>query len=269
MTEAGKIRWCRIMGVVNITPDSFSDGGHFLDPGAAFAQAEKLVADGAEIVDIGAESSRPGSRQVSQDEEWARLLPVLTRLAKGTLKAQISLDTRKPELMMKATDFGISFINDIEGGRDEKVLRFLAARREISYICMHMHGNPETMQKSPLSGTAGIRAIDQFFKEKTQLLASCGFSPERIYLDPGFGFGKTDDLNAKILAHTAGWAAAGQQLAVGVSRKSFFGRTLGLENPADRDAPSKICELSLAIMGASIIRTHDVKRLKRLLTLVE
>jgi dihydropteroate synthase len=257
------------MGVVNITPDSFSDGGQFLDPGAAIAQAEQLVADGAEIIDIGAESSRPGSRQVSQDEEWGRLLPVLTRLAKGTLKTQISLDTRKPELMMKATDFGISFINDIEGGRDEKVLRFLAARRDVSYICMHMHGDPATMQKSPLAGAAGIPAISRFFNDKTQLLMSCGFSPDRIYLDPGFGFGKTDDLNAKILAHTPAWVAAGRQLVVGVSRKSFFGRTLGLENPADRDAPSKICELSLAIMGAGIIRTHDVKRLKHLLALVE
>lgn len=269
MTETGKRRRCRIMGVVNVTPDSFSDGGRFLDPGAAYEQAEQLVANGADIIDVGAESSRPGSRPVSADDEWARLLPVLTRLANGRIKASISLDTRKPELMMKAADFGISYINDIEGGRDDKVLRLLAERKTISYICMHMHGNPETMQKNPLRGTDGITAIGSFFEKKTQQLGACGFSPERIYLDPGFGFGKSDDLNAKILANTSVWAASGYQIAVGVSRKSFFSRTLGLEDPETRDAPSKICELSLAIMGARIIRTHNVERLAHLLSLVE
>lgn len=256
------------MGVINVTPDSFSDGGRYLDPGAAYARTEELIADGATIIDLGAESSRPGSKPVSAEDEWSRLLPALTRLSKSSLKAEVSLDTRKPELMKKATDFGISYINDIEGGRDPEVLKFLAAHSDISYICMHMHGDPETMQSAPLTGQEGLEQIERFFAEKTQSFREYGFAPERLYLDPGFGFGKTDDLNAKIIAQTSKWASAGYKLVVGVSRKSFFSRTLGLKDPGERDAPSKICEMALAIMGADIIRTHDVKRLSQLLSLV-
>jgi dihydropteroate synthase len=259
---------CRIMGVLNVTPDSFSDGGKYLDAGLAWNHIHQLVAEGADIIDIGAESSRPGAASVPTEEEWSRIKPVLERISKENISARFSIDTRKPELMLRAIDLGVNVVNDIEGGRDQKTLTQLARNPDISYICMHMHGDPRNMQTSPLTGTSGLQVIDRFFADKLQMLVDCGFQRQRIYLDPGFGFGKTDELNAKILAATSAWKNKGYQIAIGVSRKSFFGRTLAIKDPELRDAPSKICEFSTALMGASIIRTHNVRQLKNLLVMV-
>lgn len=259
---------CKIMGVLNVTPDSFSDGGKYFDPKMALQHLDQLVSDGADIVDIGAESTRPGAKPVPSNEEWSRLRPLLEHLRKSASSVKVSIDTRKPELMLKAADFGVGYINDVDGGRDPSTLALLARNSEVSFIAMHMHGDPQTMQDAPLSGIAGLREIDDFFTEKSQLLAESGFPANRIYLDPGFGFGKNDDLNAKILASIPVWVKKGLQVAIGVSRKSFFGRMLDIADPVDRDPPSKICELATALLGVSIIRTHNVRHLKNLLSLV-
>lgn len=259
---------CKIMGVLNVTLDSFSDGGKFLDQKKAWEHLEQLVADGADIIDIGAESSRPGAKPISSDDEWSRLRPLLEQARKSAPAVRISVDTRKPELMVKAADHGACFINDIEGGRDLNTLKLLARYPDISFISMHMHGDPQTMQNQPLAGKAGLQKIDAFFTEKKRVLTECGFPAARIWLDPGFGFGKTDELNAKVLAAIPGWVQKGIQVALGVSRKSFFGRMLEIAEPDQRDAPSKICELAAALLGVSIIRTHNVRQLKNLLVLV-
>lgn len=259
----------KIMGVLNVTPDSFSDGGKFLSADQAWAHLEALVQDGADIIDIGAESTRPGSAPVSSDDEWARLKPILERFYRSGLKVQTSLDSRKPDLMLKAADLGVNYINDVEGARHPDTLKRLSKFNDLSYICMHMQGEPQTMQKTPLSGVKGLLAIDKFFADKKQLLAECGFEDQRIYLDPGFGFGKTDELNAKIIAASAHWVNKGYKLVIGVSRKSFFGRTLGITEATSRDAPSKMCELSTALMGVDMIRTHNVGQLKMLFNLVD
>ncbi len=259
----------KIMGVLNVTPDSFSDGGKFLDAGKAWAHLESLVQDGADIIDIGAESTRPGSLSVSSDDEWARLKPILERFCRSGLKVRTSLDSRKPDLMLKAADLGVNYINDVEGARHPDTLKRLSKFSGLSYICMHMQGEPQTMQKTPLGGVQGLLTIDKFFADKKQLLAECGFEDQRIYMDPGFGFGKTDELNAKIIAASAGWVSKGYKLAVGLSRKSFFGRILGITDANARDAPSKMCELTTALMGVAIIRTHNVGLLKTLFNLVD
>jgi dihydropteroate synthase len=258
----------KIMGVLNVTPDSFSDGGKFLSADRAWAHLEALVQGGADIIDIGAESTRPGSAPVSSDDEWARLKPILERFYRSGLKVQTSLDSRKPALMLKAADLGVNYINDVEGARHPDMLKRLSKFSGLAYICMHMQGEPQTMQKTPLSGVKGLLAIDKFFADKRQLLAECGFEDQRIYMDPGFGFGKTDELNAKIIAASAQWVVKGYKLVVGVSRKSFFSRTLGITDTSDRDAPSKMCELSTALMGVDMIRTHNVSLLKTLFNLV-
>jgi len=259
----------KIMGVLNLTPDSFSDGGKFLDEGKAWTQLESLVNDGADIIDIGAESTRPGSTPVSCDEEWARLKPILKRFYRSGLKVQTSLDTRKPALMLKAAELGVNFINDIEGARHQETLKCLSKFRGLAYICMHMHGEPQTMQKSPLAGVSGLQTIDNFFTDKKQLLAECGFEDQRVFMDPGFGFGKTDELNVKLIAATTGWVEKGYKLVVGVSRKSFFARTLNAKELGERDPPSKMCELAAALMGAAIIRTHNVRLLRTLFNMVD
>jgi len=259
----------KIMGVLNVTPDSFSDGGKFLNADMAWAHLESLVQDGADIIDIGAESTRPGSTPVPSSDEWARLKPILERFYRSGLKVQTSLDSRKPDLMLKAADLGVNYINDVEGARDPDTLKRLSKFSGLSYICMHMQGEPQTMQKTPLGGTNGLHAIDKFFADKKQMLAECGFEDQRIYMDPGFGFGKTDELNAKIIAASAQWVNKGYKVVLGVSRKSFFLRTLGINEVNERDAPSKMCELGAALTGVDMIRTHNVALLKTLFNMVD
>lgn len=268
------------MGVVNVTPDSFSDGGLHLDADKAVETAFRLTDEGADLIDIGAESTRPGSLPVEVGDEWRRLEPVLERLAKRTLGARLSVDTRKSEIMLRAADRGVRFINDSSGtadgrrpldpanaGPDDDALRALAARADLDYCAMHMHGTPKTMQLDPLRGPEAVRAVDRFFAATRARFAQAGFGASRLWLDPGIGFGKGDAANLALLAAIPRWAAAGQ-VAVGVSRKGFIGRALGIEAPEERDGPTKMLELGLGIAGARLIRTHDVRRLARLRTLL-
>lgn len=256
-----------IMGVINTTPDSFSDGGAYLDPLHALARAEELVAAGADYIDIGAESTRPGAAPVSMDEEWARLKPVLEPLCNSGINARISVDTRKPEIMRRAANLGVGMINDVQGNTDFATLQDLASRPGMKILVMHMHGNPQTMQKAPLRGPVAVQVVDRFFKNTHKKLLDAGFGHSQIWLDPGIGFGKTDAGNVQLMQQIPHWSAH-YHLAVGISRKSLIGRTLGIENPDQRDGPSKMLELGLIAAGARLIRTHDVARLKGLVDLL-
>jgi dihydropteroate synthase len=255
-----------IMGVVNITPDSFSDGGKFDSPDAAIKKALDLAEDGADIIDLGAESSRPGASPISEQLEWQRLEPVIENLIKAK-NIQLSVDTYKPETMLKAAEIGCHYINDINGSADVETLNTLAKHEDLSYIAMHKAGDPKTMQQNPLEGDDAISKVDDFFQRTEKKLLNAGFRKDMIWLDPGIGFGKTDEANARLLKHCSVWAKK-YQLTLGVSRKSFIGRTLGIIDPTKRDSPSKMLEFGLSCMGVQMIRTHEVAMLKNLLRLL-
>lgn len=254
------------MGVVNVTPDSFSDGGKFSDVDAAVQQVEQLLAAGADLIDLGAESTRPGSQPISVDEERKRLEPILERLALLSKKPVLSLDTYKPELMRLGIDYGVEVINNIRGLVDAKTLRFLAEQKTI-YVAMHCHGEPQTMHVTPQNADEAVRDVSAFFAKASSALQEAGFSKEKIWLDPGIGFGKTDQANLKLLSMTSHFARQ-YNLAVGISRKGFIGRMTGIQKPEDRDAPTKMLEWALAESGAKVIRTHDVAGLVRIRKLI-
>lgn len=256
------------MGVINVTPDSFSDGGQFAAPEQAVERARVLLADGADVLDFGAESTRPGAAEIEPNAEWARLRPVFELLARKVpaafTQAVVSVDTRHASVMLKAVDAGARMVNDVGGGSDEKTLRSLARVQGMRYVAMHMHAPPATMQANPLRGEQAVQAVAAFFEDAASRLSSAGFDAQQIWLDPGFGFGKNDLGNYLILSEIPRWARR-WNIAIGVSRKSFIGRTLGIEKAADRDPVSKGLELGLALAGARMIRTHDVAGLTKLL----
>jgi dihydropteroate synthase len=243
-----------IMGVVNVTPDSFSDGGRFLDPAAAIAHAHKLIAEGADLVDLGAESSRPGAAAVvSADEELRRLLPVLQGLR--DLPVPVSVDTIKPEVMRAALAEGAGMINDINALRSEGAVAAVAAS-DAAVCLMHMQGTPGTMQQHPIYGDV-VAEVKAFLQERIEAARSAGIALERIVIDPGFGFGKTLEHNLELLRHLREFDALGAPLLAGWSRKSSLGKITG--KPAeDRLAASVAAALIAAQNGARILRVHDV-----------
>ena len=260
-------RYPLLMGVVNLTPDSFSDGGDYNDVGAAFDRIETLIADGADIIDLGAESTRPGASQVPAEEEWKRLEPLLKRLSQSSLRVSISVDTRKPSLMLQAADYGATWFNDIGGHADITDLATLASYPEMHYIAMHMPITPDIMQVQPMAAAQALANIKEFFAQRLALLTAAGFDSARVWFDPGIGFGKTDSANVRIMQEIRIWSQS-MQIMIGVSRKSLIGRVLDIADPKARDAPSKMLEFGLALCGAKLIRTHHVAPLKRLFDLV-
>lgn len=255
------------MGVVNITPDSFSDGGRFYKPDAAFKQALRLFENGADIIDLGAESSRPGAGSLNAADEWARLEPVLKRLSSENLPLFISVDTYKPEIMRRAVDHGAQIVNDIKGGADRSTLEYLASQ-SATYLAMHMHLSPETMQQDPLMGSSAVADVGLFYENTTKFLMDCGFDKKNIWLDPGIGFGKDDKANLLLLEQT--YRLTSQfQIALGVSRKSFIGRLLNIDRPQDRDPATKMLEFSFLAHNIKAIRTHEVQSLAKMRGLLE
>jgi dihydropteroate synthase len=252
-----------IMGVVNITPDSFSDGGSYFEPDTAINRSLHLLREGADVVDIGAESTRPGSTPVSPTDEWQRLEPVLKKLTAQGLGDRISVDTRNDETMLKAFKLGVRWFNNIAGLCQNITLQELSRDQTTRYIAMHMHGEPYSMQQEPLDGMGAISGVEKAFASYTEGLLAAGFSSKRIFMDPGIGFGKTDRANLMLLARISE-LASNYQLLVGVSRKSFIGRLLDLPNTNDRDPPSKMLEFSAWNQGASIVRTHAVEPLAKI-----
>jgi dihydropteroate synthase len=241
------------MGVVNVTPDSFYDGGRHADPRAAIEHARRLVAEGADLLDIGGESSRPGADPVPADEELRRVLPVLDGLRE--VGVPVAVDTTKPEVMGAALEHGAAMINDITAFASPGALE-VVARSGAALCLMHMQGRPRTMQADPVYGDV-VAEVRAFLAARAQACAAAGIARERIVLDPGFGFGKTVDHNLALLAHLGKIAALGFPVLAGWSRKSSLGRITG--RPAeDRLAASLAAALLCAERGARMLRVHDV-----------
>ena len=241
------------MGVVNVTPDSFSDGGRHLDPKAAIDRAKALIEEGADILDVGAESSRPGARGVSADEELSRLLPVLEGLSDCAVP--ISVDTAKPEVMRAAIAAGASMINDIGALRPSGALETVAPS-DVAVCLMHMQGEPRTMQHEPRYGDV-VAEVGAFLAERVAAAEAAGIARERIVVDPGFGFGKTVAHNFELLRNLDRIAALGLPVLAGWSRKSTLGAITG-RGADDRLAASLAAALLAVERGARIVRVHDV-----------
>lgn len=256
--QAGRFRIaldrCQVMGIVNVTPDSFSDGGQFDSARTAAAHCEQLVREGADILDIGGESTRPGSAPVPVADELARVLPVLREALR--LGVPVSVDTCKPEVMQAALDAGADIINDIRALREPGALEVVAAHASCGLCLMHMHRDPQTMQLAPMQGDA-VPQVLAFLRERSDALRQRGVAAERITWDPGIGFGKTVEQNFALLARQQELLADGYPLLAGWSRKSSLGAVTGLE-VADRLVPSVVAAVLAAERGARIVRVHDV-----------
>ena len=244
------------MGVVNVTPDSFSDGGKFLNERAAVRHALELVEEGAEILDIGGESTRPGAKPVSEREELRRVIPVIKKLAKK-IEIPLSIDTMKPAVARAALQAGASIVNDVAARRKNPAMGKVVAEFDAGYICMHAQGLPATMQKKPVYRDI-VREVGEFFSECRERLQSLGVRPEQIVFDPGIGFGKTLEHNLQLLAGLKSFAGWERPLLLGVSRKSFIEKISGAK--LNERLPASLACATLAIeSGAHIIRAHDVK----------
>jgi dihydropteroate synthase len=243
------------MGVLNVTPDSFSDGGRFLDPEVAVLRAYEMFEQGADVIDVGGESTRPGAAPVTADEEWRRIGPVLEALA-GKLQVPISVDTRKPEVAEKAIRAGASIVNDVSGLRDPKMIR-IVARERAGVVVMHMLGEPRTMQREPAYRDV-VQEVRAYLDKQLRAARYAGVPSEAIAVDPGIGFGKTVEQNLELLRGLRVVGALGHPVVVGVSRKSFLG-TLGAgESPEERLGGSLAAATLAVTHGAHIIRAHDV-----------
>ena len=246
-----------LMGIVNVTPDSFSDGGSFLDPLAACKQGLKLVEEGADILDIGGESTRPGSHSVPLEEEIQRVIPVIEKLRRET-KALISIDTNKAPVAQAAMDAGADIINDITGLRGDANMTSVVSQSGAGVIIMHMKGTPRTMQDAPAYQDI-MSEIGDFFRQSVALALSSDIDPMSIALDPGIGFGKTPEHNRQLLAGIGSFAKTGHPILVGASRKSFLGWLAGSSAMEDRFWPGVAITSLCRERGAKIFRVHDVK----------
>ena len=245
-----------IMGIVNVTPDSFSDGGTYDTLEAAVQHALHLVESGANILDIGGESSRPGAEPVNEEEEFQRVIPVIEKLA-GQTDIAISIDTQKPAIAKEALKAGAIIINDIAANREDESMWQLVAETNSGYVAMHMLGNPKLMQRNPKYVDV-INDIEAFFYCRMERWTDWGMNLEQVVLDPGIGFGKTLEHNLTLLKELRRLTNMGRPLAVGASRKSFIGDLTGAE-VNDRLPGSLASACRAAQAGAAIIRTHDVK----------
>jgi len=245
-----------IMGIVNVTPDSFSDGGQHATPEAAVTHALSLAAEGADILDIGGESTRPGAPTVSESEELARVIPVIEQLA-GQTEAALSIDTQKPAVAEAAISAGAVIINDIAANRTEPQMWKIVAATRAGYVAMHMQGTPQTMQDRP-EYTEVVAEVRAFFEERLERLKKAGLNAEQVMFDPGIGFGKTVEHNLALLTGLERFKNMKRPLLVGASRKSFIGR-LTEAAVEDRLAGSLACACRAAEAGAAVLRVHDVK----------
>lgn len=246
---------CHVMGVLNVTPDSFSDGGRYNRPDTALARARQMVADGAAFIDVGGESTRPGATPVSLQEELDRVCPVIEAIARE-LDVVVSVDTSSPELMREAAKLGAGLINDVRGlqrpGAPEA-----AAEAGVPVCIMHIQGEPKTMQHRPQYRNV-LRDVSVFLADRIRVAEQAGVRPENILLDPGFGFGKTLAHNLELLAALDQFQLMGHPLLVGMSRKSMLGQITGRE--VDERLPASLAAATIAAMkGASIVRVHDVR----------
>ncbi len=246
-----------VMGIVNVTPDSFSDGGRFLDTGRAVEHALTLVAEGADILDIGGESTRPGADPVEEAEELRRVLPVI-RAVRSQTQTLISIDTMKASVARAALEAGADIINDVTGLRGDPMMTRVAAETDAGLVVMHMIGTPRTMQQQPTYQDV-VAEVQAYFEERLRILTDLGIDPARLVLDPGFGFGKTLEHNLTLMKSLPQLAVKGRPVLVGVSRKSMISRLLETEAVEDRDWPTVALTAYSRELGARIVRVHQVK----------
>ncbi len=247
-----------LMGVVNVTPDSFSDGGLYLDEEKAIAHGRELVRAGADILDVGGESTRPGAEEVSAEEEIARTEPVVAELTVDLAQTghEVSIDTSKLAVAEAALDAGAAIVNDVTALRSDPEIGALCADREAGLVLMHMQGDPRTMQKNPTYDDV-VEDVRAFLAERLEAALAAGVAEERIWLDPGIGFGKNLDHNLELLRRLGELRSLGRPLVVGVSRKSFIGRIDG-SKVGDRVGGSIAASILAAAEGADVLRVHDV-----------
>ena len=245
------------MGVVNVTPDSFSDGGLWLDPGLAVAHGVELAAEGATILDVGGESTRPGAEPVGEAEELRRTIPVLEGLAAARTGAQLSIDTAKAAVARAALAAGASYVNDVTALRGDPGMAELVAQAGCDCCLMHMQGEPRTMQADPRNADV-VGEVLAFLQQRAAHAIAAGVAPERIQVDPGIGFGKTLEHNLELLRRLDEIAALGFPVVVGVSRKSFLGALTGREAPAARVAATVAANVLAFERGGRVFRVHDV-----------
>jgi dihydropteroate synthase len=254
-----------VMGVINVTPDSFSDGGRFLDHEAAVTHGLALGRDGADILDVGGESTRPGSDSLTPDDELARVLPVVKRLA-AEIDVPISIDTRRPKVARAAIDAGAAIVNDVSAGRDPEMFRTV---REpgAGVVLMHMHGEPKTMQEEPLDRDV-VRIVRDSLVDRVAAAERDGIPRDRIAIDPGLGFGKTGEGSLRLMQHIDAFLDLGLPVVAGPSRKSFIGQALG-DLPVDERLEGTAGAVAyLAVRGAHVVRVHDVREMVRVVRVV-
>lgn len=266
MTKLLNFDSAQIMGILNVTPDSFSDGGEFFSPDDAIQRGLEIAEEGADIIDIGAESTRPGAEAVSADEEIRRLSPVVEELVKRT-DTVISIDTTKASVAREMLQKGGDLINDISGLKFDPDLAGVVAEFGCPVILMHIQGTPRTMQENPSYGDV-IEDILQYFKDQIDYARSQGIADEQILIDPGIGFGKTVEHNYRIIKDLRQFTLLGFPVVVGASRKSFIGKTLDL--PVGERLEGSLAVAALSIWnGAAVLRVHDVKETKEAISMVD
>jgi dihydropteroate synthase len=258
------LNYPHVMGIVNVTPDSFSDGGQYIVTEAAVAHALDLINQGADILDIGGESTRPNAIPVSLQEELDRVIPVIQTLSK-LVKIPISIDTYKPQVMQAAIDAGASIVNDVRALQEEGALE-VVAKSHVGVCLMHMQGTPQTMQINPQYKNV-VTEVKAFLDNRLKVSTQIGINADRILLDPGFGFGKSRAHNIMLIQHLDSLAELGQPLLVGLSRKSVLGQVTG-GDVNDRLSASIAASTIAAMKGAKILRVHDVKETKEALKVV-
>jgi dihydropteroate synthase len=248
-----------IMGILNVTPDSFADGGLYFDKSSAIERAYQIVEEGADIIDIGGESTRPGSEPISIEEELRRTIPVIEAIA-GKIKVPISIDTYKSEVAKAALDVGASMVNDISGLRFDPKMPEVVSEYKVPVVIMHIRGNPKDMQQDPVY-EALIPEITDYFRMGMKIATQTGTSEDKIIIDPGIGFGKTSEHNLEIINNLREFTPFEKPILVGLSRKAFIGKILGDASPTERlEGTAAAVSISI-INGANIVRVHDVKEM--------
>jgi len=246
---------CIVMGVLNVTPDSFSDGGKFFDTDKAIKHGLQMAADGAAIIDVGGESTRPGAEPISIEEQIKRVIPVIEALA-NKINIPISIDTYNYEVTKAALNTGAAMLNDITALSDERMGK-LAAEQQVPVVLMHMQGTPATMQAEPKYEDV-VSEVLEFLLKQAKRAEKFGIPKERIFIDPGIGFGKTLEHNLELLRNIHKFVATGYRVCIGTSRKSFVGKLTGKENPANRIFGTAATVALCVAAGVSIVRVHDV-----------
>jgi dihydropteroate synthase len=245
-----------VMGIVNVTPDSFTDGGMYLTTDDAVRHGARLVDEGADVLDIGGESTRPGAEAVDADEELRRVIPVIEGLTEMQQTTPISIDTRKPEVARAALEAGARIVNDVTAGRDGAMLETVADT-DAGIVLMHMLGEPQTMQDDPRYDDV-VAEVHEFLRERIEAAVFAGIAEERVCIDPGIGFGKNVEHNLALLRSVSALRLLGAAVMVGASRKRFIGVLTGAEDPADRLEGSLAAAVLAASLGADVVRVHDV-----------